>query len=93
MSFYLNKIINLNGKYYEWNEKMTEITGITGNSYGVIAQEVQKEFPEMVNRGEDGYLTVDYIQLIPVMIEAIKELKLELDSTKSLIKKSNNLHE
>jgi uncharacterized protein YfbU (UPF0304 family) len=82
MSFYLDKILKLNGKYYEWNEKMREITGITGNSYGVIAQEVQKEFPEMVKREEDGYLVVDYIQLIPVMIEAIKELKLELDSLK-----------
>jgi hypothetical protein len=84
MSFYLEKILKLNGKYYEWNEKMTEISGVTGNSYGVIAQEVQKEFPEMVNE-EDGYLTVDYIQLIPVMIEAIKELKLELDSLKKVI--------
>jgi hypothetical protein len=82
MSFYLNKIIKLNGKYYEWNEKMTEITGISGNSYGVIAQEVQKEFPEMVEVQENGYLAVDYKQLIPVMIEAIKELKLELDSLK-----------
>lgn len=83
MSFYLNKIIKLNGRYYEWNEKMTEITGTSGNSYGVIAQEVQKEFPEMVEMQENGYLAVDYRQLIPVMIEAIKELKLEIDSLKN----------
>lgn len=80
MGFYLDKITKLNGKYYEWNKKMEEITGITGNAYGVIAQEVQKEFPEMVEMQENGYLAVDYRQLIPVMIEAIKELKQELDS-------------
>ena len=83
---YIEKIIRLNGKYYTWNEKMEEITGITGNSYGVIAQEVQKEFPEMVQMQENGYLTVDYNQLIPVMIEAIKELKMEIDSIKTVLK-------
>jgi len=83
MGVYLDKIANLNGMYYEWNEKMTEITGVSGNSYGVIAQEVQKEFPEMVEMQENGYLAVDYIQLIPVMIEAIKELKKEVDTLKN----------
>lgn len=82
MGLYLDKITKLNGRYYEWNEKMEELTGITGNAYGVIAQEVQKEFPEMVEM-EDGYLTVDYRQLVPVMIEAIKELKQELDFLKN----------
>lgn len=61
---------------------MKNLDGKTGFEYGVIAQEVQKEFPEMVTMKDDGYLVVDYIQLIPVMIEAIKELKLEIDSIK-----------
>jgi hypothetical protein len=83
MGFYLDKIAKLNGKYYEWNDKMKDITGVTGNAYGVIAQEVQKEFPEMVEEQENGYLAVDYKQLIPVMIEAIKELKQEVDYLKT----------
>ena len=87
MTKYLDKITRLNGKYYKWNEKMKEITGTTGNSYGVIAQEVQKEFSEMVEIKENGYLAVDYRQLIPVMIEAIKELKVEVDCLKKCIKK------
>lgn len=85
MRFYLDKILKLNGAYYEWNEKMTEITGVSGNSYGVIAQEVQKEFPEMVKMQENGYLSVDYIQLIPVMIESIKELNQEIENLKEII--------
>jgi len=32
--------------------------------------------------GNDGYLTVDYIQLIPILIEAVKELKQEIDTLK-----------
>lgn len=78
----IEKIINLNGNRYDWNENMKNLTDETGTEYGVLAQEVQKEFPEMVVKGNDGYLRVDYIQLIPVMIEAIKELKQEIDQLK-----------
>ncbi len=72
----------MHGKYYEWNDKMKDLTGKTGFEYGVIAQELQKEFPEMVNVEESGYLSVDYKQLIPVLIEAVKELKMEIDLLK-----------
>jgi hypothetical protein len=82
---YLHKLSNVTGKYYEWNENMKELTGQSGFEYGVIAQEVQKEFPEIVKMRDDGYLTVDYIQLIPILIEAVKELKTELD----LLKQNN----
>jgi len=39
---------------------------------GFSAQDVQKIFPELVNADEQGYLSVDYISLIPVLVEAIK---------------------
>lgn len=80
---YLNKVIKLNGTYYEWNSTMKELTGQTGYEYGLIAQNVKEEFPEMVSEGDDGYLTVDYIQLIPIIIESIKELKNEIDNLKN----------
>ncbi len=41
---------------------------------GLIAQEVQRVFPELVRQERDGYLSVNYTDLIPVMIEAMKEL-------------------
>lgn len=41
---------------------------------GLIAQEVQRVFPELVRQEQDGYLSVNYTDLIPVMIEAMKEL-------------------
>lgn len=78
----LKRLLSIRGVKYDWNEEMYALTGESGTEYGVIAQEVQQEFPEMVSEGFDGYLEVNYIQLIPVMIEAIRELKNEIDSLK-----------
>lgn len=77
----LIKVCKLNGTLYEWKDEMKEHHGREGYEYGLIAQEVQKEFPEMVYE-EDGYLSVDYIQMIPVLVEAIKELKREINTIK-----------
>lgn len=87
MKRFIDKICKVNGKYYEWNEKMKDLEEKEGYEYGVIAQEVQKEFPEMVKSDIDGYLYVDYIQFIPIIIESIKELKSEIDSIKDQINK------
>jgi hypothetical protein len=40
---------------------------------GFIAQDVKDIFPELVSEDEDGYLSLSYVGLIPVMVEAIKE--------------------
>jgi polyhydroxyalkanoate synthesis regulator phasin len=41
--------------------------------YGVIAQQVEEVLPEIVKRGDDGVRKVAYRELIPVLIEAVKE--------------------
>ncbi|MCL1867773.1 MAG: tail fiber domain-containing protein [Paludibacter sp.] len=51
--------------------------------YGLIAQELQTLYPDLVYKGEDGYLSVDYIGIIPLLIQSIKELKAEIDMGKS----------
>ena len=79
----LNKVLKINGTFYKWNDTMKELSGKSGYEYGLIAQEVQKECPEMVIKEDDGYLSIDYIQMIPVLVECIKELKIEIDSLKS----------
>jgi hypothetical protein len=50
--------------------------------FGVSAQELQQLFPNLVEEGQDGYLAVNYIELIPVLIRSIQELKQELDEAK-----------
>ena len=41
--------------------------------YGFIAQELIKEFPDLVSEDSNGYLAIDYLGLIPVLVEALKE--------------------
>ena len=55
--------------------------------YGVIAQDVQAVFPEMVTTvdPENGYLGVAYIQLIPVLLEATKEQQAIIEAQKKEI--------
>jgi hypothetical protein len=43
--------------------------------FGFIAQEVKEVFPELVEEGADGIFAVNYTGLIPVLLEAIKELQ------------------
>ena len=50
--------------------------------FGVSAQELQQLFPNLVEEGQDGYLAVNYIELVPVLIRSIQELKQELDEAK-----------
>ena len=50
--------------------------------YGVIAQELQELFPELVEEGPDGYLKVNYIELVPLLIRSIQELKTEINEIK-----------
>ena len=50
--------------------------------YGLSAQELRELYPELVCEGQDGYLGVNYIELVPVLIRSIQELKQELDIVK-----------
>ena len=50
--------------------------------YGVSAQELQKLYPDLVMEGEDGYLSVNYSGLVPLLLRSIQELKHALDDIK-----------
>ncbi|MGC9352719.1 MAG: tail fiber domain-containing protein [Mariniphaga sp.] len=51
--------------------------------YGLIAQDLQELYPDLVYEGDDGYLSINYTGIIPLLIQSIKELKAELDGLKS----------
>ena len=51
--------------------------------YGFIAQEVQKLFPELVYEDGAGYLSVNYVELIPLLIEAVQDLSAEVEELKA----------
>ncbi len=70
----LSKVESISGNRYDWKEGFETIHSHIGHDLGVIAQEVQSVLPEVVTERETGYLAVDYVKLVPVLIEAIKEL-------------------
>ncbi len=92
----LSKIKKLNGVSFNW-KNLPNIVGHPGKrDYGIIAQEVEKVFPEVIHdsphKSPDGdvYKTVAYEKLIPVLLEAIKEqneiimnLKKDIDELKN----------
>ena len=45
-----------------------------------IAQELEKVFPEWVKKSNDGYKTIDYSEMFPVLVEAIKELNAKVEN-------------
>ena len=56
----------------------------SGNySHGVIAQEVEEILPSLVTTNDSGVKSVDYLQLIPYLIESVKHLKSEIEELKS----------
>ncbi|MBR5726680.1 MAG: tail fiber domain-containing protein [Muribaculaceae bacterium] len=50
--------------------------------YGFLAQNVKEAFPQLVHTDADGYMSVDYIGLIPILVQSINELRAELAEVK-----------
>ena len=78
----LDKIDGINGYEFDWNDKSPGWARQRGHDVGVVAQEVQKIHPEIVEERKNGYLGVDYKRLVPLLIQSIKELKDEVDEIK-----------
>jgi hypothetical protein len=80
----LDKVKSLAGFHYHANELAQSLGYEPKPEVGVSAQEVQKIFPEIVVPApiDENYLTVKYEKLIPVLIEAIKELSEEIEAIK-----------
>ena len=84
----LDKVMSLRGVEFDWNA-----TSRKGqHDIGLIAQEVQEVLPEVVidkklcmgdmKNNEKDYKTVDYEKIVGVLVEAIKELKQEIEDLK-----------
>jgi hypothetical protein len=80
----LDKIDRLGGYKFEWNDKAGE--SLKGTDYGVIAQEVEEVLPEVVTTRNNGYKAVKYEKMVPLLIEAIKELKAEVEDLREQVK-------
>jgi hypothetical protein len=72
----LAKVLSISGNTFDWNEKSNK----SGHDVGVIAQEIEKVLPEAVVTRDNGYLAVDYHKVVPLLIEAVKELTAKVES-------------
>jgi len=72
-------IVNsLEGKSFKWKDSDQE-------SYGLIAQELEKILPELVHINDNGVKTVSYIPLISILLENVKHLNNEVNYLKGLL--------
>jgi hypothetical protein len=79
----LDKVMDLHGVSFEWDSSSNPDKQFPqGRHYGVIAQEVEQVVPEVVMEGTQGEKAVSYTELVPILIEAVKELKAENDALK-----------
>jgi hypothetical protein len=80
----LNKVLSLNGFYFEPNQTAIDLGYTKQKEIGVSAQQVQAILPEIIAPApiDAQYMTVRYEKLIPLLIEAIKEQNIEIEKLK-----------
>lgn len=64
---------------------------ILKNQAGFLAQEIEKVFPHLVSKDEQGYLSMNYIGLIPYLVDAIKEQNKQIEQLQEAITECCNL--
>jgi hypothetical protein len=93
----LDKVLKLRGVSFYWKnpEEMASLKGVSVDSLvygydsqkhiGVIAQELEAEYPELVSTDFEGFKSVEYATFTPILIEAVKELKAEKDELQTTV--------
>lgn len=80
------KVKQIRGVEFDWNEKSTESQQEKGHDVGLIAQEVEKVLPEVIQIREDGIKAISYEKVVPLLVEAIKEQQTTIENLESRLK-------
>ena len=73
----------MNPVYYHWKtEEFPDKNFTDQRQIGFIAQDIEKLFPELVLTDAEGYKSVDYSKITPVLVQALKEQNKEIVSLK-----------
>jgi hypothetical protein len=78
----LELVSQLNGLYYTWKK---DAGADKPRKLGFIAQEIEKVIPELVKTDSEGMKSVDYIGVVPVLVEALKNQQKQIDELKALL--------
>jgi len=76
----IDKVKSLTGYTFTWNDKHEQFNG--NNDIGVVAQEVEKILPEIVDTRDNGYKAVKYEKMVALLIEAVKDQQEQIDELK-----------
>lgn len=84
----LNLISQLKPVRYDFKNKNAESSakfrlGGAGKEIGLLAQDVEQVLPDIVMTDPDGKKLINYTAIIPILIDAVKELKAELEELKA----------
>ena len=80
------KVQQIRGVTFDWNEKSGKIEQKKGHDVGLIAQEVEKVLPEVIQIREDGIKAIAYEKVVPLLVEAIKEQQTLIEDLSNRIK-------
>ena len=90
----LGLVKKINPVYYEFKDQRTHPAG---KQIGFIAQEIQPLIPELVKTKEDGFLSVDYVKMTVVLLQAVKDQQQIIDQqqkeNESLQKQINDINQ
>ncbi len=87
----LSIVDRLQGVTFDWRRKeFPQMHFTEGRQFGFIAQEVQKIVPEAVSTDNAGYENVSYQSFIPILAEAVKQLKADNDDLRAELKVAND---
>ena len=67
-----------NSAVSDFERQIVERNADQRTHFGFIAQELREVYPDLVYEDEQGFLSIDYIGMIPMLLEAIKELRAEI---------------
>lgn len=87
----LEKVLEMKGVTYEWNDNETGLTRPEGTMYGFIAQDLQQVWPKNVKEDKLGFLETAYGSYDAMFVEAFKELDKrikELETENATLKSS-----
>jgi hypothetical protein len=80
----LDYLFTLNPIHYSFKNDINK-----KGHYGILAQNIEKVYPELVQENYNGYKTVNYQELIPIMLAKMKNMQFEIEQLQLYITKIN----
>jgi hypothetical protein len=82
----LQKLLQLKGITYQWNDNTTGTNRPEGTQMGFTAQNIQQVFPQLVSADAQGFLQTAYGTYDALYVEAIKELLKKIEVLEEKVK-------